>query len=213
LSSLTIAQGEVSRFEGTYKVKNQSLVDFFSILKEDMIRIGFATLLTTSDDLFVEFAFASILTPHEPWYECVFTLESERQQSFNKVCQHILGDLFGMFEAALFAPKTTTRANCLHILHYLQGGHGSKFTTRIQEMPLAVLQVRGRVIDLLQVLPQMLMRWVTASMTTLSHRLNGIVSVIPTESHEGELDSENQKREINRFLGWAIWHLRRKLSK
>jgi hypothetical protein len=35
----------------------------------------------------------------------------------------------------------------------------------------------------------------------------------PGESHEGELDSENEKREINRFLGWAIWHLRRKLSK
>jgi hypothetical protein len=54
---------------------------------------------------------------------------------------------------------------------------------------------------------------VTASMTTLSRKLNGLASWLPTEFHEGDLDSENEKREINRFLGWAIWHLHRKLSK
>jgi hypothetical protein len=55
------------------------------------------------------------------------------------------------------------------------------------------------------------MRWVTASMTTLSQRLNGLV----LESQEGDrmLDAENEKREVNRFLGWAIWNLRCKLSK
>jgi hypothetical protein len=26
------------------------------------------------------------------------------------------------------------------------------------------------------------------------------------------LDAENEKREVNRFLGWAIWNLRLKLS-
>jgi hypothetical protein len=36
--------------------------------------------------------------------------------------------------------------------------------------------------------------------------------MIPAELHQGELDAENEKREINRFLGWAIWHLRKKLS-
>jgi hypothetical protein len=115
-------------------------VPFFSILKEDTIQIGFANLLITSDNLFGEFASASILTPHEQWYEQVcFALESKHQQGFKKVCQWILGDLFGMFEAALLAPKTTTGVQfCLLGLHYLQGGHGSKFTARIQEMLLAL---------------------------------------------------------------------------
>jgi hypothetical protein len=37
--------------------------------------------------------------------------------------------------------------------------------------------------------------------------------MIPEELNEGQLDAENEKREINRFLGWAIWHLRKKLAK
>jgi hypothetical protein len=214
LTSPTIAEGEaINRFEGTYRVKNQRFEAFFSIMKEDRIQIGFANLLTTSDDLFSEFAFASILTPHEQWYECIFALECEHQQGFNKVCQRILGDLLTMFEAALFAPKTTTRSKFfLHVLHYLQGVHGSKFRERIQEMPVAALQKRGGVIDLVHVLSGMLMRWVTESMKTLSLRLNGLASMMPAELHEGELDAENEKREINRFLGWAIWHLRKKLA-
>jgi hypothetical protein len=110
LNSPIIAQGEVGRFEGTYKIRNQALGDFFAILKEETIHIGFTHLLTTSDNLFGEFAFASILSPHEPWYECVFALSAEHQQGFNRVCQRILGDLLGMFEDALFLPKTTTRA-------------------------------------------------------------------------------------------------------
>jgi hypothetical protein len=47
----------------------------------------------------------------------------------------------------------------------------------------------------------------------MSQRLNGIAYMFPAESHEGELDKENQIREVNRFLSWGIWHLRRKLSK
>jgi hypothetical protein len=167
-------------------------------------------LLTTSDNLFEESAFASILTPHENWYKSVFALESQHHPVFDMVCQRILGDLLGMFEASLFAPKTTTRSKFyLHVLGYLQGRHGSKFTERIQEMPLAALQTRGGLLDLVQVLSQMLMRWVTASMTTLSLRLNGRV----IKSHEGDqlLDAENEKREVNRFLGWAILNLRLKL--
>jgi hypothetical protein len=118
-----------------------------------------------------------------------------------------------MFEGALFAPKTTTRSKFfLHVLHYLQGVHGSKFDERIEEMPLAVLRKRGGVIDLVHVLTQMMMRWVTDSMKILSRRLNGLSHMIPTELNEGELDEENEKREINRFLGWAIWHLRKKLA-
>ena len=116
-----------------------------------------------------------------------------------------------MFEASLFAPKTTTRAKFYwHLLGYLQGGHGSKFMEKIQEMPVPALRTRGGLIDLVQVLSQMLMRWVTTSMTTLSLRLNGLV----TESHGEDqvLDAENEKREVNRFLGWAIWNLRCKLS-
>jgi hypothetical protein len=77
-------------------------------------------------------------------------------------------------------------------------------------MPLAALRTRAGGIDLVQVLSQMLMQWVTASMTTLSLRLNGLV----IESHRGDklLDGENEKREVNRFLGWGIWNLRCKLS-
>jgi hypothetical protein len=211
LNSPTIAQGEVGRFEGTYEIKNQVLDDFISILKEDMIHIG----LTASNHLFGEFTFASILSAHKQWYECVFALASEHQQGFNQVCQRILGDLFGMFEDVLFSPKTTTRTKFfLHVLHYLQqGGNGLQFTVRIDELPLAVLQTRGGVLDLVQVLTQMLMRWVTASMTMLSRRLNGLASLIPTDFHEGDLDTENEKREIHWFLGWAIWHLHHKLSK
>jgi hypothetical protein len=214
LTSPTIAKGEqISRFEATYKVKNQRFEAFFSILKEDMIQIGFASLLTTSDELFIEFAFSSILTSHEQWYERLFALECEHQQGFNSVCQRILGDLLMMFEAAMFAPKTTTRSKFfLHVLHYLQGIHGSKLAQRIQEMPVAALRKRGGVIDLVHVLSQLLMRWVTESMTTLSRRLNGLATMMPADSQEGELDAENEKREINRFLGWAIWHLRKKLS-
>jgi hypothetical protein len=68
-------------------------------------------------------------------------------------------------------------------------------------MLLAVLQTRGTILDLVQVLSQMLMRWVTASMTTLSQRLNGLASLIPADLHEGELDTENEDRKINRLLG------------
>jgi hypothetical protein len=62
LTSPTIAQEEAGCFEGTYKIKNQVLDDFFSILKGDMIHIGFANLLTTSNNQFKEFTFASILS-------------------------------------------------------------------------------------------------------------------------------------------------------
>jgi hypothetical protein len=50
-------------------------------------------------------------------------------------------------------------------------------------------------------------------MTVLSQRLNGLASMIPSELKEEEMDTENEKREVNWFLGWAIWHLRCKLSK
>jgi hypothetical protein len=216
LSSPTIAEGQpVSRFEGTYEARNRRFDTFFSVLKEDTIQNGFAYFLTTSNELFGEFAFASILTDHEKWYESVYALESGHQQGFNEVCQRILGDLLRMFEVALFAPKTTTRSKYyLHVLHYLQGVNGSKLIERIGEMPLAALRTRAGVIDLVHVLSQMLMRWVTASMSTLSLRLNGFANVLQAESLEGEkLNAENEKREINRFLGWAIWHLRKKLAK
>jgi hypothetical protein len=118
LNSPTIAQGEAGRFEGMYEIRNQVLGDFFSILKEDMIHIGFANFLTISDNLFGEFAFASILSPHKQWYECVFALASKHQQGFHKVCQRIIGGLLWMFEDVFFSPKTTTRAKCfLHVLH------------------------------------------------------------------------------------------------
>jgi hypothetical protein len=77
-------------------------------------------------------------------------------------------------------------------------------------MPLAVLHTKSGVIDLVQTLSQMLMRWVMAAMPTLSLRLNGLADI---ELHAGELDMENEKREVNRFLGWAIRSLHRKLSK
>jgi hypothetical protein len=168
-------------------------------------------LLTTDNNLFGEFVVASIFTPHQSWYEKVFKLECEHHQGFDNVCQQILGDLFEMFEVSLFAPKTTTQAKYfLHVLRYLQGCGGSKFTTRIEQMPVAELRKRGGNICLVQVLSQMMMRWITTSMTTLSLRLN-----VRTDVHGellGELDEENEKREVNRFLGWAIWHLRRKLA-
>jgi hypothetical protein len=112
LASPPITQGEGGHFgEGTCKIKKQAVLgDFFSILKEYTIPIGFANLLTTSVDLFGEFTFASLIPPHKKLYECVFTLASKHQQGFNQVRQRILGDLFGMFEAALFTPKTITRA-------------------------------------------------------------------------------------------------------
>jgi hypothetical protein len=174
----------------------------------------FASWLATSDELFEEFAYASILTLHEKWYERIFTLEQEHQEGFDRVCQRIVGDLFGMFEASLFAPKTTNRANYfLHVLHYLQGcNDGHKLSERIDEMPLAVLRARGGIVDLVQVLSRMLMGWVTDSMTTLSLQLNGLDGA-EAESKGGELGPENEKREVNRFLGWAIWNLRRKLAK
>jgi hypothetical protein len=98
----------------------------------------------------------------------------------------------------------------LHVLHYLQGCHGSKSTAQIQEMLLVVLGTKSGIIDLVQTLSQMLMTWVMAVMTTLSLRLNSLADI---ELHAGELDTENEKREVYRFLGWAIWSLRRKLSK
>ena len=78
-------------------------------------------------------------------------------------------------------------------------------------MPLAVLCARGGVVDLAQVLSRLLMGWVAESMYIYSVRLNGLDKA-ETESDSGELDPENQKREVNRFLGWAIWNLRRKLA-
>jgi hypothetical protein len=66
------------------------------------------SLLATSD-LFKESTFASVLTPHGNWCQSVRALESEHHLVFDMVCQRILGDSFGMFEAALFAPRTTTR--------------------------------------------------------------------------------------------------------
>jgi hypothetical protein len=91
----------------------------------------------------------------------------------------------------------TRGASNYHPVHKIASGNpnGSKFNARIQEMPLAVLRTRSRVLDLVQVLSQMLMRWVTASMTTLSRRLNGLAaSLIPAELHGGELDTEKEKR-------------------
>jgi hypothetical protein len=118
-----------------------------------------------------------------------------------------------MFETSLFPPKTTNRAKYfLYVLHYLQGcNDGPKLTERIEEMPLAVLRARGGVVDLVQVLSQLLMGWITESMTILCVKLNGLDGA-QAESQGGDLGPENEKREVNRFLGWAIWHLRRKLA-
>jgi hypothetical protein len=119
-SSRPVRQSKVACFEGTCAVGHQTLGDLFSILKEGPVHDGFASLLATSNELFEEFAHASILTRHKKWCECVFTLEPEHQEGFDKVCQRILGNLFGMFEASLFAPKTTNKAKCfLHVLHCL----------------------------------------------------------------------------------------------
>ncbi len=132
-SSRPAAQSEVARFEGTCAVGHQTLGDFFSVLKEGHVHNGFASSLATSNELFEEFVCASILTRHEKWHECIFTLEPEHQEGFDKVCQRILGDLFGMFEASLFAPKTTNKAKCfLHVLHCLPGcNDGPKLSARI----------------------------------------------------------------------------------
>jgi hypothetical protein len=79
-------------------------------------------------------------------------------------------------------------------------------------MPLAALRARGGVADLVQLLSRMLMGWVADSMTALSLRLNGLDGA-EVESQGGESGPENEKREVNRFLGWATWNLRRKLAK
>jgi hypothetical protein len=85
-------------------------------------------------------------------------------------------------------------------------------TERIEEMPLAVLHARGGIVDLAQLLSRMLMGRVTDSMTAFSLRLNGLDGA-DVESQGGELGPENKKQEVNRFLGWATWNLRRKLAK
>ena len=81
-------------------------------------------------------------------------------------------------------------------------------------MPLGTLRMRSGVVDLVQVLSQLLMRWVSESMKLMSLTLNGFAaSTSEAELNKGELSKENEKREINRFLGWAIWNLRKKLYK
>jgi predicted deacylase len=76
-----------------------------------------------------------------------------------------------------------------------QRGHGSKFTAKIQETPLAAVRTSSRIVDLVQVLSKMRVRWVTASMTTLLLRLNDFV----IDFHRGDqlLDAEIVKREAN----------------
>ena len=70
-----------------------------------------------------------------------------------------------------------------------------------------MLRVRGDVVDLVQLLSQLLMGWVSESMHTFSLRLNGL-DLAETESRRGELEPENEKREVNSFLGRAIsWSL------
>ena len=117
-----------------------------------------------------------------------------------------------MFEVALYSPKTTNRAKFfIHVLHYLQGCNaGPKLANRIREMPVAKLRARGGVLDLVQVLSQMLIGWVSQAMNLYSMRLNGPDKAEPDHV---ELDTENTKREVNRFLGWAIWNIRRMLTK
>jgi hypothetical protein len=150
-----VVQSEVTRFEGIFAVRNQTLSDFFSILKEGPVHNGFAAKLV-SNELLEEFAFASILTTHEKWYKCLFTLDSKHKDDFDKVCQRIVGDLFVMFKTSLFAPKTTNRAKYfLHVLHYLQGcNDGPKLTARIQDMPLPALRDRGGLLILYKSSPK-----------------------------------------------------------
>jgi hypothetical protein len=76
----------------------------------------------------------------------------------------------------------------LHVLHYLQGCDGSKFTAQqIRDAVGGASCEQKRVNDLVQALSQMLMRWVMAPVTTLSLRLNGLADM---ELHEGGLDTE-----------------------
>ena len=71
--SQPVAQRAVARFEDTCAVRNQILGDFFStILKEGPVQNGFALSLATSNALFEEVAYSSILTRHEKWLECVY---------------------------------------------------------------------------------------------------------------------------------------------
>jgi hypothetical protein len=49
-SAPPVAQSKVTRFEGHFVVRNQTLSVFFSILKEGPVRNGFAALLVSSNE-------------------------------------------------------------------------------------------------------------------------------------------------------------------
>mmetsp|Transcript_2821 Transcript_2821/g.4552 ORF Transcript_2821/g.4552 Transcript_2821/m.4552 type:complete len:207 (-) Transcript_2821:404-1024(-) len=80
-------------------------------------------------------------------------------------------------------------------------------------MPLPLMRSRGCTVVLVKVLSRLLLHWVSDAMTEFSFNLQAYRPDDTFSLLDSSLHVEDEKREVNRFLGWAIFNLRRKLAR
>lgn len=169
---------------------------------------GVLFCLVCEDKGFREYMFANAFGPSKEWFRtlcCGLTKEEEAQ--FECASYGIMDDLFGLWESSIFAGSRSCDSKYHYqLLRYLQEQDDEHpcLRNRMRTMP-PVLQQRGGIIVMTLVFSRWLLGWIRKAMLLISQDLN------PKKEENQESSVEDEKREVNRFLGWAIFHLRRKL--
>jgi hypothetical protein len=163
--------------------------------------------LVCEDKGFREYMFANALGPSEEWFRTLCCeLTKDEEADFEGACHGIIEDLFRLWEISMYAGSHSCDSKYHYrLLRYLQEtDEDLRLSNRMRTMSES-LQERGGTIVVTLVFSRWLLGWIRKAMLLISQDLN------PQKADNHGFSAEDEKREVNRFFGWAIFHLRRKL--
>jgi hypothetical protein len=164
--------------------------------------------LVLEDEGFREYITANTFGSLEGWFRTLCQLSGTDKVLFEVACTQIIADIFRIWENSMYAPRTTIGSSYHYgVLRFLQDRQKDlRLKNRISGMPVS-LRARGGNVILVLTFSRWFTGWIRKAMLQISKELNPATNV----DNGGSSSPDDDKREVNRFLGWAVFDLRRKL--
>jgi hypothetical protein len=194
---------DTSRFGDFKPADKHERNELFTTMNRDMVKGGYFVLMTQHDTLFRNFALTSIYTENESWFRYIFNMSCEDQLLFIADCQTIGASIFSLIELSVTATAGGVQ-RCFHyqLLLYFQTYNFNNLATNITGGG------NGGIKILVHVLSIKIKEWLKDAISEMSFNRQKVV-VQDKDQERAFISTQDEKREISDFLGWAIFSLHR----
>jgi hypothetical protein len=186
---------------------------------------GFLGGVLLKDDDFVETMKSSFFTQNEEWYYNLWNLDAGEERSFNATCSLIMSLLFQrLFEASQTSKKAALNSS-YHYLVYkmMQDRNGESWKSLQNLLPVCLWLQSPPICLLIMHLSDVLLTWVRDAMLQQAALKLSEVKKVELQQQKAKygdyVAAQDNLREhaeliqnVQRFVGWAVFSLRRKLE-